>query len=207
VPTAKIIAHAAADNLTPVSFELGGKSPCIIMGDADLDLAAEIAVEQYDNAGQVCLSGTRILVHESVADEFAEKFREKAAAIVQGDPRDPATDIGPQIHQVHFDRIKGFVDRAAAEGGIRACDLPDGMPWQVRIAIGRNDLVPRRIEWLAIPGPRPVADRPLEPIGVMDFHDAEINGPIDPTAFFYQPASAGLIDVTEMAVNSLQLMR
>lgn len=116
VPTAKIIGHAAADNLTPVSFELGGKSPCIVMGDADLDLAAEIAVEQYDNAGQVCLSGTRILVHESVADEFAEKFREKAAAIVQGDPRDPATDIGPQIHQVHFDRIKGFVDRAAAEG-------------------------------------------------------------------------------------------
>lgn len=116
VPTAKIIAHAAADNLTPVSFELGGKSPCIIMSDADLDLAAEIAVEQYDNAGQVCLSGTRILVHESVADAFAEKFREKAAAIVQGDPRDPATDIGPQIHQVHFDRIKGFVDRAAAEG-------------------------------------------------------------------------------------------
>lgn len=116
VPTAKIIAHAAADNLTPVSFELGGKSPCIIMGDADLDLAAEIAVEQYDNAGQVCLSGTRILVHESVSDEFAEKFREKAAAIVQGDPRDPATDIGPQIHQVHFDRIKGFVDRAVAEG-------------------------------------------------------------------------------------------
>jgi 5-carboxymethyl-2-hydroxymuconic-semialdehyde dehydrogenase len=116
VPTAKIIAHAAADNLTPVSFELGGKSPCIIMADADLDLAAEIAVEQYDNAGQVCLSGTRILVHESIAEAFAEKFREKAAALVQGDPRDPATDIGPQIHQVHFDRIKGFVDRATAEG-------------------------------------------------------------------------------------------
>jgi 5-carboxymethyl-2-hydroxymuconic-semialdehyde dehydrogenase len=116
VPTAKIIAHAAADNLTPVSFELGGKSPCIVMADADLDLAAEIAVEQYDNAGQVCLSGTRILVHESVADEFAEKFREKAAALTQGDPRDPATDIGPQVHQVHFDRIKGFVDRAVAEG-------------------------------------------------------------------------------------------
>jgi 5-carboxymethyl-2-hydroxymuconic-semialdehyde dehydrogenase len=116
VPTAKIIAHAAADNLTPVSFELGGKSPCIILGDADLDLAAEIAVEQYDNAGQVCLSGTRILVHESIADAFAEKFREKVEALTQGDPRDPATDIGPQIHQVHYDRIKGFVDRAIAEG-------------------------------------------------------------------------------------------
>ncbi|HLP24017.1 MAG TPA: aldehyde dehydrogenase [Microbacteriaceae bacterium] len=116
VPTAKVIAHAAADNLTPVSFELGGKSPLIVLDDADLDLAAELAVEQYDNAGQVCLSGTRILVHESVADTFAEKFAEKAAAVKQGDPRDPDTDIGPQIHQVHFDRVKGFVDRAKASG-------------------------------------------------------------------------------------------
>jgi 5-carboxymethyl-2-hydroxymuconic-semialdehyde dehydrogenase len=116
VPTAKIIARAAADNLTPVSFELGGKSPLLVFADADLDLAVTIAVEQYDNAGQVCLSGTRILVHESVADEFAEKFAEKAALIKQGDPRDPDTDIGPQIHRVHFDRIAGFVERAKAEG-------------------------------------------------------------------------------------------
>ena len=116
VPTAKVIARAAADNLTPCSFELGGKSPMIVLEDADLDLAVEIAVEQYDNAGQVCLSGTRIFVHESVADEFAKKFGEKAAAIKQGDPRDEGTDIGPQIHQVHFDRVKGFVDRAKAEG-------------------------------------------------------------------------------------------
>jgi aminomuconate-semialdehyde/2-hydroxymuconate-6-semialdehyde dehydrogenase len=116
VPTAKIIARSAADNLTPCSFELGGKSPMIVLGDADLDMAAEIAVEQYDNAGQVCLSGTRIFVHESVAEEFAAKFAERAAKIKQGDPRDEDTDIGPQIHQVHFDRIKGFVDRAAAEG-------------------------------------------------------------------------------------------
>lgn len=116
VPTAKVIAHAAADNLTPCSFELGGKSPCIVLEDADLDLAAELAVEQYDNAGQVCLSGTRLLVHENIADAFAEKFRERAAKLKQGDPRDPETDIGPQIHQVHFDRISGFVERAKAEG-------------------------------------------------------------------------------------------
>jgi 5-carboxymethyl-2-hydroxymuconic-semialdehyde dehydrogenase len=116
VPTAKTIARAAAENLTPVSFELGGKSPLLVFKDADLDLAAHLAVEQYDNAGQVCLSGTRILVHESVADQFAAKFREKAAALRQGDPRDAETDIGPQIHQVHFDRVKGFVDRAKSEG-------------------------------------------------------------------------------------------
>lgn len=116
VPTAKVIARAAADNLTPCSFELGGKSPMIVLADADLDLAAEIAVEQYDNAGQVCLSGTRIFVHESIADAFAAKFAEKVQGLTQGDPRDEATDIGPQIHQVHFDRVKGFVDRAKVEG-------------------------------------------------------------------------------------------
>jgi len=116
VPTAKIIAKAAAENLTPVSFELGGKSPLVVFEDADLDLAATLAVEQYDNAGQVCLSGTRILVHEDIVDAFAEKFREKAALVKQGDPREEGTDIGPQIHQVHFDRVKGFVDRAREEG-------------------------------------------------------------------------------------------
>jgi len=116
VPTAKIIAHAAADNLTPVSFELGGKSPLLVFEDADLELAAQLAVEQYDNAGQVCLSGTRILVHESVAAPFAEKFKERALKIKQGDPRDEDTDIGPQIHPVHFDRIKGFVNRAKESG-------------------------------------------------------------------------------------------
>ncbi len=116
VPTAKTIARAAADNLTPVSFELGGKSPCIVLDDADLDLAVELAVEQYDNAGQVCLSGTRILVHESIADAFAEAFRQKAATLRQGDPRDPETDIGPQVHPTHFERIGGFVERARAAG-------------------------------------------------------------------------------------------
>lgn len=116
VPTAKLVAKAAADNLTPCSFELGGKSPLIVCEDADLDLAATLAVEQYDNAGQVCLSGTRLLVHESVVEEFSRKFAEKAATIKQGDPRDLETDIGPQIHPVHFERIKGFVDRAKAAG-------------------------------------------------------------------------------------------
>jgi 5-carboxymethyl-2-hydroxymuconic-semialdehyde dehydrogenase len=116
VPTAKVIARSAADNLTPCSFELGGKSPFVVLADADLELAASLAIEQYDNAGQVCLSGTRLLVHEDIADAFAAAFADKAAALRQGDPREPDTDIGPQVHQKHFDRVKGFVDRARAEG-------------------------------------------------------------------------------------------
>ncbi|MGV8885218.1 MAG: aldehyde dehydrogenase [Microbacteriaceae bacterium] len=116
VPTAKTIARAAADNLTPCSFELGGKSPLIVLHDADLELAASLAVEQYDNAGQVCLSGTRLLVHADVAEAFTEAFRAKVESLTQGDPRDPETDIGPQVHAIHFERIKGFVERAHAEG-------------------------------------------------------------------------------------------
>ena len=116
VPTAKIIAKAAAENLTPISFELGGKSPLIVLEDADLDLASTLAVEQYDNAGQVCLSGTRLLVHQKVADEFTELFIEKAKKIRQGDPRIDETQIGPQIHLDHFTRIAGFVERAKKEG-------------------------------------------------------------------------------------------
>lgn len=116
VPTAKLVAHAAADNLTPCSFELGGKSPTIVLDDADLDLAAALAVEQYDNAGQVCLAGTRLLVQASVADEFTEKFTERALQIRQGDPRDEETQIGPNIHAEHVDRIEGFVNRARADG-------------------------------------------------------------------------------------------
>jgi len=111
-----VVISASLDIIIYHSFELGGKSPCVVLEDADVDLAVELAVEQYDNAGQVCLSGTRILVHENIAEEFALKFKEKALQIIQGDPRDEATQIGPQIHQVHFDRVKGFVDRAKDSG-------------------------------------------------------------------------------------------
>jgi 5-carboxymethyl-2-hydroxymuconic-semialdehyde dehydrogenase len=116
VPTARLIAAAAAPNLTPVSFELGGKSPLLVFADADLDLAVARAIGQYDNAGQVCLAGTRILVEQAVAAEFTERFVTRAAALRQGDPRDEATDIGPQIHPDHLARIDGFVSRARAAG-------------------------------------------------------------------------------------------
>ena len=116
VPTAKVIARAAADNLVPCSFELGGKSPTVILDDADLDLAVDLAVEQYDNAGQVCLAGTRLLVQRGIAEAFTERFRERATQIRQGDPRDEDTQIGPNIHLKHVERVQGFVDRAKSDG-------------------------------------------------------------------------------------------
>ncbi|MFF4305040.1 aldehyde dehydrogenase [Streptomyces sp. NPDC001601] len=119
VPTARRIAASAAVNLTPLSLELGGKSPLLVFADADLDLAVDLAVEQYDNAGQVCLAGTRLLVEEPVAEEFTRRFVAKATALRQGDPRDEATDIGPTIHLRQLEKIDGFVQRAI-DAGARA---------------------------------------------------------------------------------------
>ncbi|UUU29404.1 aldehyde dehydrogenase [Streptomyces sp. CA-210063] len=116
VPTARRIARAAAANLTPLSLELGGKSPLLVFADADLDLAVDLAVEQYDNAGQVCLAATRILVEETVSDEFTRRFVEKASRLRQGDPRDEATDLGPNIHPRQLEKIDGFVRRALEDG-------------------------------------------------------------------------------------------
>jgi aminomuconate-semialdehyde/2-hydroxymuconate-6-semialdehyde dehydrogenase len=73
-------------------------------------------VNQFDNAGQVCLAGTRLLVEDGIHDAFLERFTEASAAIRQGDPREESTDIGPQITREHLERVDGFVQRAEAEG-------------------------------------------------------------------------------------------
>src|SRR5262249_43139535 len=89
--TARTVYGDAAANSPRVSFELGGKSPFIVFEDADLDAAAATAAYQYDNSGQVCLAGTRLLVQESIRDEFMARFERNVQAIKVGDPRDPET--------------------------------------------------------------------------------------------------------------------
>ena len=116
VATGRLVAAAAGAQLTPVSLELGGKSPLLVSADADLDLAVRHAVGQYDNAGQVCLAGTRLLVEERIADDFTARFLDAAAALRQGDPRDDDTDVGPNITRAHLERVDGFVRRAVAAG-------------------------------------------------------------------------------------------
>jgi betaine-aldehyde dehydrogenase/5-carboxymethyl-2-hydroxymuconic-semialdehyde dehydrogenase len=114
--TARIIGRDAAANVVPFTAELGGKNPFIVFDDADLDAAAAKAALQYDDAGQVCLSGTRLLVHEDVADAFLERFHANVDAQVLGDPREEATTISPLIHPEHLASVAGFVDRARAAG-------------------------------------------------------------------------------------------
>ncbi len=116
VPTAGTIAAAAAPNIVPLSFELGGKSPLLVFEDSDLDLAVSLAVEQFDNAGQVCLGAFRMLVQESVAEELLQRVVQRARELVQGDPRDEATDVSALVSRQHFERVSGFVERAVAAG-------------------------------------------------------------------------------------------
>ncbi|RYF32810.1 MAG: aldehyde dehydrogenase family protein [Comamonadaceae bacterium] len=116
VGTAKWIAQAAGANLVPCSLELGGKSPFIVLQDADLDAAAATGALMYRNAGQVCLAGTRFLVHDKVADAFVQRMRAHVEQLTVGDPRDEATEVGPIIHPRQVERVKGFVDRAVAGG-------------------------------------------------------------------------------------------
>ena len=114
--TGRFIGEAAADNLVPFTAELGGKGPFMVFADADLDAAADMATVMYDDAGQVCLAGTRLLVDASVRDAFVERFEAATARHVLGDSRDAATTISPLIHPEHLARVEGFVKRAKVNG-------------------------------------------------------------------------------------------
>ena len=116
VPTAKLIAQAAGANLVPCSLELGGKSPFIVLEDADIDNAARTGALMYRNAGQVCLAGTRFLVHERVAEAFTAAMKAQVEQLKVGDPRDESTEVGPIIHPRQVERVAGFVERAVAGG-------------------------------------------------------------------------------------------
>jgi acyl-CoA reductase-like NAD-dependent aldehyde dehydrogenase len=113
----KMIARAAADNLTKVSLELGGKAPNIVFADADMEQAVNGAMMGiFFNQGQVCCAGSRLFLDERVKDEFLDRFKEKAQKVKVGDPTDKATQMGPQVSAEQLERIKGYVDIAKQEG-------------------------------------------------------------------------------------------
>lgn len=114
--TGRLIGMVAAGNLIPFTGELGGKGPFVVFEDADLETAAAKAAGQFDDSGQVCLAGTRLLVQHSIRDEFLELFHRFTDAHVVGDSREPDTTISPLIHPDHLARVSGFVERSAAAG-------------------------------------------------------------------------------------------
>jgi len=113
----KIMEAAAKSNLKTVTLELGGKSPNIIFDDADLDQAVNWASHGiFWNHGQACCAGSRIFVQAGIYDEFLKRFAAKANSIKVGDPFGKDTDQGPQVSQIQYDRIMGYIESGKKDG-------------------------------------------------------------------------------------------
>ena len=116
--TGRIIARAAAETFKKVSLELGGKNPTIIFEDANLDEAVDGALRAaFSNQGQICLCGSRILVHSSVYKEVRQRLIEKTSTLAIGDPLDAATQVGSLVSKEHLAKVLGLVEQAIEEGG------------------------------------------------------------------------------------------
>ena len=119
--TGRAILDAARGNLKKVTLELGGKSPDIIMGDANLEAAiAGAAAGIFYNQGEACAAGSRIFAHRSVYDDVVAGVSEAARSIRVGDGFDPASDIGPLVSREHHEKVTGFVDLGREEGTVAA---------------------------------------------------------------------------------------
>jgi acyl-CoA reductase-like NAD-dependent aldehyde dehydrogenase len=115
--TGRRVLRTAAENLTYSTMELGGKNALIVLADADLDHAVGVAVEaMFYNQGEACTSTARILVHDSVHDEFLDRFARAATQLVVGDGLDPATDIGPMVDAAQRDKVLAYLRTGLDEG-------------------------------------------------------------------------------------------
>ncbi|WP_159340130.1 aldehyde dehydrogenase family protein [Leclercia adecarboxylata] len=117
--TGKAILRNAAENFTRVTLELGGKSPTLILDDADIKQAIPLAIQAgLMNSGQACVAGTRILVPQSRKAEFEQALAQAQAieAVVSGDPRDAKTVVGPMVSERQWQRVQGYIQKGLAEG-------------------------------------------------------------------------------------------
>lgn len=115
--TGSMIMQQGADTLKRVHFELGGKNPVIVFADADLERALDAAIFMiYSLNGERCTSSSRLLIQDSVADEFEAKLIERVNRIKVGHPLHPGTEIGPLIHKNHYDKVTRYFDVARQEG-------------------------------------------------------------------------------------------
>jgi 5-carboxymethyl-2-hydroxymuconic-semialdehyde dehydrogenase len=131
--TGEVIMAAAARGLKGLSMELGGKSPCIVFADADLDRATDSALfGVFSLNGERCTAGSRILAERSIYDALVERLARRAERIRVGTPSDPATEVGALVHPAHYDRVLSYVQAGLDEGarlvagGRRPAHLPAG---------------------------------------------------------------------------------
>ena len=118
----RIIATLCAEHLKPAVLELGGKAPCLVLDDADLDAAVNgVAFGAFANSGQICMSTERIVVAESIADAFVDKLAAKARALPLGDPRDGPVVLGSVIDMATVARCNALIDDALAKGATLLC--------------------------------------------------------------------------------------
>ncbi|WP_145115798.1 aldehyde dehydrogenase family protein [Staphylococcus argensis] len=115
--TGSKIMEKASKDFKKVSLELGGKSPYIILDDADIEEAAKAAtMKVVNNTGQVCTAGTRTLVPESIKDDFLTAVKKQFEAVKVGDPREEGTQVGPIISKKQFDQVQSYIDKGVEEG-------------------------------------------------------------------------------------------
>ena len=115
--TGRRIGHVAAEKLMPVSLELGGKSPTIVLADADVELAlAGILYGIFSSSGQSCIAGSRLFVAEPLYDRFVAELVARTRALRVGHGLDPCTQVAPLVHAAHRDRVAQHVERARADG-------------------------------------------------------------------------------------------
>lgn len=108
---------AAAENITILRLELGGNAPFIVLEDADLEKAAQAAVDsKFCNCGQVCTCNERMYIHEDIYDEFMELFLAKAKQVKVGNPFDPESDMGPKVNKQEIDKLEQLVESAKKQG-------------------------------------------------------------------------------------------
>ena len=120
--TGKTIAASAAGSVKKVALELGGKNPNIVFADADFDAALDNALNAaFVHSGQVCSAGARLIVEESIAEDFVAELVRRAEQIRLGGPFDPAAETGPLISAAHRDKVTAYVDKGIAEGARLRC--------------------------------------------------------------------------------------
>jgi betaine-aldehyde dehydrogenase len=170
--TGRHLAQIAADKLIPTSLELGGKSPTIVLDDADLEQAVHgVAYGIFSSAGQACIAGSRLLVHRSLYDAFMRRLEDVVRGLRIGHPEQDGVHLGPLISRAHRESVAAYVASAAEEGGRIRCG--GAVPTDPALAVG-NYYLPTIIEGLT-PQARACREEIFGPVLVAMPFDDEVS--------------------------------